>query len=49
MGRDRLGRCAVKRFLKRVLARGYRQTNVEWEFHCARPLDYDFSKNKRLE
>lgn len=40
---------AQQAFLKRVLARGYRQTNVEWEFHCARPLDYDFSKNVRME
>lgn len=43
------GWAAQQAFLRRVLAKGYRQENVEWVFRGARPLDYDFSKNKRLE
>jgi carboxymethylenebutenolidase len=43
------GWAAQQRFLAKVLAPGYRRTNVEWSFECGSPLDYDFSKNVRLE
>ena len=43
------GWAAQQAFLARVLARGYRQTSTQWTFQCERPLDYDFSKNVRLE
>lgn len=43
------GWAAQQRFLAEVLKPGYRQAEVSWRFECDRPLDYDFSKNRRLE
>ena len=40
---------AQQAFLSRVLAKSYRSTATEWNFIANRPLDYDFSSNKRLE
>lgn len=43
------GWAAQQRFLAKVLAPGYKQTNVEWSFECVSSLDYDYKKNVRLE
>lgn len=36
-------------FLRKVLAPGYRQERILWDFHCDSGRDYDFTKNVRME
>jgi carboxymethylenebutenolidase len=36
-------------FLKKVTAPDFKQTHMTWEFDCAFALDYDFTRNVRLE
>ena len=43
------GWAAQQSFLARVLAPGFQQSNVSWQFACERPADYDFTTNVRLE
>ncbi len=40
---------AQRQFLARVLAPGYRQTSIVWQFSCESAPDYDFAKNVRQE
>ena len=35
--------------LKKVTAPDFKQTHMTWEFDCAFALDYDFTRNVRLE
>jgi carboxymethylenebutenolidase len=40
---------AQQRFLSRVFAGGYDPKRVDWRFESASSLDYDFTKNVRME
>jgi carboxymethylenebutenolidase len=40
---------AQQRFIAKVTMPGFKPSNVSWHFECARPFDYDYTKNVRME